>query len=317
MKFTFDPPETGWTTNPNAVIIADPSAPTQPNTLSLNVGGVTPSCSRTLSGLTVGQTYDVWVRCNFDGVSTPFSAVARVIYNNGSSFEAFVRKTVGVTGWEIRQIGTLVYDQADRVLQFLGLGSATEPILIDSIYIGEEPTDELPVPDPAPEDDMALDREPIYAALFERLWAAFDWQNQKDLARKLKHWVDVPASEQIAMFLTTGDQTPKNELGVPPLWDIEPEVFIYFRLDDPDTIPGTQINAALKACEEALEWRVADVVPGTQFGGTMNGRQQTTLGGLVQFAWMGPVMTVEGVAQGQGALKFRVEMRAAALPAVA
>jgi hypothetical protein len=144
MRFTFDPPETGWTLNASAQIVANASAPSPPNVLQMTWGvGSDPTCRRTLTGLTVGQSYSVWVRCNFDGCSTR-AAVVRILYRDGNSFDAYLRKSTGVTGWELRYIGTLVYDFADRQFQIVGLTSPglLAVALVDTIYIGETPADE-------------------------------------------------------------------------------------------------------------------------------------------------------------------------------
>jgi len=148
MHFNFDPPETGWSGSPNAVIGPDATAPTPPNALFMNFGGVLPSLGRTLSGLTVGQTYEVWVGCNFDDSPSQFVGI-EVVYNSGASFDAFLTKNASVSGWEMRHLGTLSYDIADQQLQFVGIGTLTGTIRIDGIYIGEDP--------PSPEEiaDMA------------------------------------------------------------------------------------------------------------------------------------------------------------------
>jgi hypothetical protein len=144
MKLTFDPPESGWTCNGSASIVEDPAAPSPPNALRLAWGiGSDPRAYRTLSGLTVGESYDVWARCNFDGIDTPGLVFVRLIYNEGggASLDAYLNKNPLVTGWELRYVGTLLYDAADQRFQIVGthrvgfLGLA----LIDTIYIGESP----------------------------------------------------------------------------------------------------------------------------------------------------------------------------------
>lgn len=139
MIFNFDPPETGWSLTLMAWIIADPTAPTSPNALVLNTGSfVTPSAWRTLTGLVVGQSYPVWVSCNFDDVPT-IQTLVRIIYRDGNSFDVYFRKNPAVTGWETRLLGTLIYDFADRRFQIIGLDSLIAAPRIDAIYIGEEP----------------------------------------------------------------------------------------------------------------------------------------------------------------------------------
>ena len=160
MRFTFDPPETGWTCNGSASIVEDPTAPTQPNALRLAWGiGSDPRAYRDLTGLTVGQSYAVRVRCNFDGVNAPGLVSVRVLYNDGNSFDAYLNKNPLVSGWELRDIGTLVYDVPDARLQIIGTHHAG--------FLGVAFIDDLELVS-AEEEDMSKRRE-IREALIARV----------------------------------------------------------------------------------------------------------------------------------------------------
>ena len=119
MIFTFDPPETGWSLNANAAIVADGTAPTQPNALRLIV---TPSfsstCLRTLSGLTPGSVYHATAQMRFDALDAPIGG-AWFEYNNASggapgllSYQSANPASPG--GWELRDLGFLDYTYPDR-----------------------------------------------------------------------------------------------------------------------------------------------------------------------------------------------------------
>jgi len=153
MIFTFDPPETGWGLNAQAIIVANPSAPSQPNSLHLIYGtGFDAVASRTLTGLTVGEKYAVYVRCNFDGDGGGGAAL-RLSYNN---------VTIGTmnkgseTGWELRYVGVLDYNFADRTLRVIGIDvpALLATVEVDTLYIGGFP--------------------PMEVAVMARKWAAID-----------------------------------------------------------------------------------------------------------------------------------------------
>ena len=134
MLFTFDPPEMGWTLgSTNSDIVADPTAPSPPNVLSLGFDGFG---SHVLSGLMAGKTYEVFIWCNFDDVPTVFGSSVLVKYNNSTKFLFF--KDENVTGWELRALGTFLYTPADRVLRFETASWGTGRVLIDLIFIAED-----------------------------------------------------------------------------------------------------------------------------------------------------------------------------------
>jgi hypothetical protein len=136
---------------------------------------------------------------------------------------------------------------------------------------------------------MALDREAIYAALFARLEALPGFVT---VSRRWKHWDDVDRTQQPALFLTQGNETPTQERGMPPAWRLLPTIYIYARHDaDPQAIPGQTMNALIRAVEGALERQPNEVEP---FGGPEE--WGTTLGGLCSHCRIsGTVETDEGL----------------------
>jgi hypothetical protein len=157
---------------------------------------------------------------------------------------------------------------------------------------------------------MAIDHEAPYTALFQRLQS--DVIGLVTMSEKLKHWENVEPPAQPALFMALSDQTPINAFGLPPRWLLEAELYLYVHSDPDDAqdIPRKRINVLIKSIEEGMEWRPADLAGTGQNRGEE--RHQTTLGGLVQYAWISGIQIAEGVAVGQSAARFTVEMLAVA-----
>jgi hypothetical protein len=100
-------------------------------------------------------------------------------------------------------------------------------------------------------------------------------------SRRLKHWNNVPASEQPAMFMVQPTQTPEQTKGLPPIWNLHVQLFLYDNCgDDNAAIPGTRLNNLVDALDDA-------------FCPTPGARQ--TLGNLVSHCWIsGGVQLYEG-----------------------
>jgi hypothetical protein len=138
---------------------------------------------------------------------------------------------------------------------------------------------------------MALDREAIYTALFSRLSGLAGFITT---SRVWKHWDDVIPDEQPALFLSQGNEMLSQQLhGMPPVWKLQPMVYIYCRHDsDPATIPGSTLNVLIQAVEGALE-RTPTEATGP-FGGP--NEWSTTLGGLCSYVKIdGQIVTDEGL----------------------
>lgn len=124
-------------------------------------------------------------------------------------------------------------------------------------------------------------REAIYSALYARM------QNIAGItttSRKLRHWSDVGASEQPAIFCVQGNQNaqPGEPVrGVPTKWILSADVYVYVRTDG-DQVPGTVMNPIIDAIDAIMQ--PDNVMQKTQ-----------TLGGLVERCWIeGDIQTDEG-----------------------
>ena len=132
-----------WSLNAQASIVADPTAPLQPNVLRMVFGGFDPAASRPLTGLQVGRQYPVLVRCNFDDVEEGSPLFVRIQYaDNPAYFNANLFKLPDVTGWELRDCGMLTYGEPgviDGLVRLVGIQNFNPGrVLINALLIGEE-----------------------------------------------------------------------------------------------------------------------------------------------------------------------------------
>ena len=138
-----------------------------------------------------------------------------------------------------------------------------------------------------------MNRETIIAALFDRLTGL---PGLVTISRRLKHWADVPAAEQPALFLTCGNSAPEQTRGLPPKWRLQATLHLYVNTGGDDRLsPSAQLNELLDAIEAALA--------------PTGGEPAQTLGGLVSHAWIsGAIETDEGVLGDQGVAILPLEI---------
>jgi hypothetical protein len=142
-----------------------------------------------------------------------------------------------------------------------------------------------------------MNREPIYEALFALLAAAAPFATA---GRRLRHWSDVAASEQPALFQVQRKETAKPQEGSPTVWRADVDIYVYCQAPDDETAPATVLNPLLDALEAALAPQGADALAGAQ-----------TLGGLVKHCWIGgTIETDEGALGGQAVAIVPVEILA-------
>lgn len=137
-----------------------------------------------------------------------------------------------------------------------------------------------------------MNREPIYAALFARLSGAAAFVA---MSRRLRHWSDVGAAEQPALFMVQKSETAEPRRGRPTAWKAQVSVFLYARAPDDESAPASALNPLIDAVEAAL---TPDPVTNVQ-----------TLGGLVQHAFIaGRIETDEGALGGQATAVVPIEI---------
>lgn len=140
---------------------------------------------------------------------------------------------------------------------------------------------------------MPLLREPIYAALFDRLKVI---PGLKTTSRRLRHVSEVPAQQQPALFLSQGGQRPNYETGRTTLWDLGAVIYVYAK-DPKSENPGSILNPILDAIEAALAFDNPN-------------HNACTLGGLVHWCRLGEMESDEGTMGEQAVVRIEVSMRA-------
>lgn len=132
-----------------------------------------------------------------------------------------------------------------------------------------------------------MNREPIYAALFGILQGAAGFASA---SRRLRHWSDVAAAEQPALFMAQKSETAEHRRGLPPKWICDVDVYLYCRAPDDLTAPTSILNPILDAIEAAL----------APLTGRDLAANAQSLGGLVYEASInGKIETDEGTLGGQ------------------
>ena len=135
-------------------------------------------------------------------------------------------------------------------------------------------------------------REPIYAALFALAASAASFVT---VSRRLRHWSDVGAAEQPALFMIQKSENAEERRPLPVKWRASVDLYLYAQAPDKLTAPATVLNPLLDAVEAAL---APDPVGHVQ-----------TLGGLVSHCWIaGRIQTDEGVLGGQAVAIVPVEI---------
>lgn len=139
-----------------------------------------------------------------------------------------------------------------------------------------------------------MSREAIYAALFDKLGASAGFVTK---SRKLKHWSDVTASEQPALFQAQKSESAATVPGQPTQWNYMVDVYLYANTGgDPNVAPSQILNPLIDAIVAAM---APEPISNKQ-----------TLGGLVQHAWIeGAIETDEGVLGDQAVAIIPVAMK--------
>ncbi|HZU90087.1 MAG TPA: hypothetical protein VE993_12595, partial [Stellaceae bacterium] len=93
-------------------------------------------------------------------------------------------------------------------------------------------------------------REPIYAALWALAAGAAPFATA---SRRLRHWSDVGAAEQPALFMSEkGGHAAVKALGAPVVWTLYADFHVYAFSSDPYAAPAQILNPLLDALEAAL-----------------------------------------------------------------
>ena len=140
-----------------------------------------------------------------------------------------------------------------------------------------------------------ISREPIYAALFDLVAGAAHFVTT---GRKLRHWSDLTAAEQPALFMRQKlEVATVAAIGAPIVWKLVVELYVYAHAGDPYLAPTTVLNPLIHAVQSAL---APTPVTGVQDLGVTE---------LVQHAYItGKVEITEGVLRDQAVAVIPVEI---------
>ena len=140
-----------------------------------------------------------------------------------------------------------------------------------------------------------ITREPIYAALFGLVESAADFVA---VDRRLRHWSDVAAAEQPALFMAQKSELASiKTLGAPTVWTLAIDLCVYAHSSDPYLAPATVLNPLIDAVEAALA------------PSPITGIQDLGLPAMVQHAYIsGKIETDEGVLGDQAVAIIPVEI---------
>ena len=137
-----------------------------------------------------------------------------------------------------------------------------------------------------------IEREPLYAALFAKLSALPGFVTT---SRTLKHWADVSASDQPALFQAQKNETPAQSTGSPAEWKLRLDLYLYAHSNDTGA-PSQIMNPLLDAVCKLFE-------PENPI------TNRCTLGGLVHYARIaGTIETDEGALGDQAVCIVPVEI---------
>lgn len=146
-----------------------------------------------------------------------------------------------------------------------------------------------------------MNREQIYAALFALLQPLKTAGTVATLSRRLRHWSDLGAREQPALFMAQKHETAQRLRGQPPKWTLLVDLWVYCNAPDDLTPTDPTMNGILDAIETALAPTGKDFT-------TVNAQ---TLGGLVSHCFIaGQVETGEGLLGGQAFAIVPIEILA-------
>lgn len=142
-----------------------------------------------------------------------------------------------------------------------------------------------------------LNREAIYGALFARLKTV---QGIKTFSRRLRHYSDVSASEQPALFMAQGYQRASYEAGRTVEWNLGAKLYLYVRVAE-DKSPAEPMNALMDSL-------MAIFAPDNPM------KNACTLGGLVWHCQVGDIETDEGTLGPQAFALIPLDLRVPGSP---
>ena len=125
-----------------------------------------------------------------------------------------------------------------------------------------------------------MNREQIYEALFNKVKTV---PGLVTTGRKLKHYADVPASAQPALFQTQTGEVVHKDVNKPYWFDLNVELYVYVNTSsDPAAVPATQLNNIVDTIVDVLapNWTGYQTLDGLVFNAVIDGKIDTDEGVL-------------------------------------
>lgn len=139
-----------------------------------------------------------------------------------------------------------------------------------------------------------MNREAIYSALFAQLTTAAGFAT---FSRRLKHWEEVPAVAQPALFQVQKSEEVKARTSLPSKVLMHLDLYLYSTATDAAVSSSIAMNALLDAVADALQ--------------PASGQLNQTLGGLVDYCRIsGVIETDEGALGAQAVAIVPIEILA-------
>ncbi len=135
-------------------------------------------------------------------------------------------------------------------------------------------------------------RKEIYAAAFARV-SRLSWVRHS--SKRIKTWDDVPPNQQPAIFIKQKGESARYKKGVPSIWTLRADLWIYAQIPDSATVPSDILNPYLDAIEAAYAPDNASA-------------NECTLGGIVSHCRISNIQIDDGALDKQAVLIISLEM---------
>ena len=147
---------------------------------------------------------------------------------------------------------------------------------------------------------MTIAREPIYAALFDKL-STLKPSVLALTSRRMRHISDLSEAELPAAFQVESLELVNHRDNLPPIYTLQPQWWLYVSENDTDAAPSTQFNNLMDKLDALFtpDWK---------------GVLTQTLNAKVHRVWAsGPNDIYEGVSEGRALVVFPLSITIAGI----
>lgn len=140
---------------------------------------------------------------------------------------------------------------------------------------------------------MSINREQLYAALAAQVLALTSGAGIRSVQRQVKSIDDIaPADKPCVIQVEDVEDVKQRGKGLPPIYLLQPALYVYMEGSDPNVINATLLNPVLDALCNAFQPTTGDISPGGA----------NTLGGLCSHCWVSGRIVISDGSQGGGIL---------------